>query len=353
MITQLGRTARDLVSGGRGILAADESIRTVSARLEQAGVPPSEQNRRAYRQMLVTTPELHRGISGVLLSDETFGQRLDNGVPFPQAVTELGMLPGIRVDTGTTPLAGAPGETVTEGLDNLRKRLTGYGERGARFATWRAVIRIDEGLPTERALRANAHALARYAALCQETGVVPIIEPDVLADGAHTIRTCADVTSVALLLVMRELHDAGVDISGVVLTPAMVLAGMSSGCHPDPDEVADRTVRALQLVVSAELAGVAFLSGAQSPVTATENLAATARKDAPWPLTFSFGRALVDPALAAWRGDPVRVQAGQQALAQRVEHNNAAVQGRAVNTRTQIGVPSLDSPLDDAFEGLD
>lgn len=340
------RIARDLVSGGRGILTLAESVRTVSARLQQAGVCPSEHNRRGYRQMLLTTPDLHRGISGVILSAEAFGQRLDNGVPFPQAVTELGMLPGIRVDTATTPLAGAPGETVTEGLDDLRSRLSGYAGCGARFAMWRAIIRIDQGRPTERALRANAHALARYAALCQEIGVVPVVEPAVLATGDHGIQACADVTSVTLLLVMRELHDAGVDISRVVLKPSMVLPGASSGQYADPGEVARHTVRALQLVVSAELAGVAFGSGGQRPDTATEHLAAVQAHGTPWPLTFAFGRALVSPALAAWRGDPARVRHGQQALAQRVECNIAAVQGREVNPRTRIGAPRPDDALD-------
>ncbi|MGH3909688.1 MAG: class I fructose-bisphosphate aldolase [Pseudonocardiaceae bacterium] len=347
MTAPLDRTARGLVSGGRGILAADESVPTMSSRLRRAGVVASAENRRAYRQMLVTTPELHRGISGVLLSDETFGQRLDGGVPFPQAISELGMLPGIKVDIGAKPLAGAPGETVTEGLDNLRERLRSYAGRGARFATWRAVLRIDAGRPTERALRANAHALARYAGLCQEAGVVPIVEPEVLADGDHTIHTCADVTSVTLLFVMRELHDSGVDLAGVVLKPGMVLPGASSGQLADPHEVAAHTVRALALVVSAELAGVAFHSGGQSLERATENLAVMARQDTPWPLTFSFGRALVSPALAAWRGDPARVQAGQQALARRVECNNAAAQGQHVVVPSQVGVSLPGDVLDD------
>jgi fructose-bisphosphate aldolase, class I len=337
MLGATARTARALVSGGLGVLAADEPVPVVSARLEQAGVVASEQSRCAYRQLLVTTPELHRGISGVVLSAETFGQRLDSGVPFPQAIAELGMLAGIRVDTGGTPLPGAPGETVTEGLDNLRGRLTGYVDRGARFATWRVVLRIDQQRPTERALWANTHVLARYGALCQEIGIVPVVEVDLLMAGDHTIRDCADVTSVTMLLIMRELHDAGVDLAGVVLAPSMVLPGSSSARPAEPDEVAERTVRALQLVVSAELAGVAFLSGGQHPARAAANLAALRRQPAPWPLTFSFGRVLTDPALAAWRGDPARVPDGQRALAQRVAEMTAAVQGRAASGRSPVG----------------
>lgn len=314
MIPQLHRTAQGLVSGGRGILAVDESAATLSAHLRRVGVMASAENRRAYRQMLVTTPDLYHGINGVILSDETFGQRLDNGVPFPHAISELGMLPGIKVDIGVRPLAGAPGETITEGLDNLRERLAGYADRGARFASWRAVITIGGQHPTERALRANAHALARYAALCQEAGVTPIVETEVLDDGDHTIGTCADVTSLTLLLVMRELHDVGVDPAGVVLKPNMVLPGALSGQQAEPAEVAERTVRALQLVVSAELAGVALFCGNQNPASALRNLTAVQDQDAPWPLTFCFGRALLDPALAAWRGDPTRIQHGQRAL---------------------------------------
>ena len=350
MTAQPRRTALRLVSGGRGVLAADESPRALSARLEQAGVPPTAEHRRAYRQLLVTTPELHRGISGVILSGETFGQRLDNGVPFPHAVSELGMLPGIKIDTGVTPLAGAPGETVTEGLDQLRSRLAYYVDRGARFAKWRAVFRIDEKRPTERALRANAYALARYAALCQEAGIAAIVESEVLADGRHTIRTCADVTSMTLLLVMRELHDAGVDPAGVVLRPNLVVPGVSCGYRAEPDEIAERTVRALQLVVSAELAGIAFLSGGLRAVTAVETLAPLQRQGAPWPLTFCFGRLLVDPALAAWRGDPARVPDGQQALAQRVNQISTAVRGRDITDITplpRIGVTPLDDPGQD------
>ncbi|MBV8541140.1 MAG: fructose-bisphosphate aldolase class I [Pseudonocardiales bacterium] len=325
MIEALHETARAMVSRPRGILAADESIGTMSSRLEKAGVPVSAENRRAYRQMLLTTPDLHRGISGVILSDETFNQRLEDGQDFPLALHALNILPGIKVDTGAKDLAFSPGEKVTEGLDGLRERLKDYVSRGARFAKWRAVIAIGEGRPTERALRANAHALGRYAALCQESVVVPIVEPEVLMDGDHTIGRCAEVTRATLEHVLAELDEAGVDLAGTVLKPNMVVPGSASGRHASPEEVAEQTVATLRAVLPSSLAGVAFLSGGQSPEVATANLAAMQKYETPWPLTFSFGRALVDPALKAWHGDPALVAEGQRALADRVEPNSAAV----------------------------
>ncbi|MFN2496551.1 MAG: class I fructose-bisphosphate aldolase [Pseudonocardiaceae bacterium] len=325
MSEALHETARTMVSRPRGILAADESIRTMSSRLEKAGVPATAENRRAYRQMLLTTPELSSGISGVILSDETFNQSLDDGRSFPEAVSALGILPGIKVDTGAKPLAFSPGETVTEGLDGLRERLAEYAANGARFAKWRAVINIGDGLPTLRALRANAHALARYAALCQEAGVVPIVEPEVLMDGDHTIARCAEVTMATLEQVFAELDEAGVDVAGMVLKPNMVVSGNKSGEQVGPEQVAEQTVAVLRAVLPEALAGGAFLSGGQSPEEATANLAAMQAHTTPWPLTFSFGRALVDPALKAWHGDPALVAEGQQALADRVGPNSAAV----------------------------
>ena len=325
MSQALHETARTMVSKPRGILAADESTRTMSSRLEKAGVPATAENRRAYRQLLLTTPDLSSGISGVILSDETFNQRLDDGRSFPEALSELGILPGIKVDTGAKPLAFSPGETVTEGLDGLRERLAEYAANGARFAKWRAVINIGDGLPTRRALRANAHALARYAALCQEADVVPIVEPEVLMDGDHTIARCAEVTKATLELVFAELDEAGVDVAGTVLKPNMVVSGNKSGEQVSPEQVAEQTVAVLRAVLPETLAGVAFLSGGQSPEEATTNLAAMQAHDTPWPLTFSFGRALVDPALRAWHGDPELVTEGQQALASRVRPNSAAV----------------------------
>jgi fructose-bisphosphate aldolase class I len=325
MNEELHATAQAMVSRPRGILAADESIGTMSSRLEKAGVDVTEENRRAYRELLVTTPDLHKGISGVIVSDETFNQKLSDGNTFPLAMHALGILPGIKVDTGAKPLALTPGEKITEGLDGLRERLADYVSRGARFAKWRAVITIGDGKPSVRALRANAHALARYAALCQEAVVVPIVEPEVLMDGDHTIDRCAEVTAATLKMVFFELEDAGVDLAGTVLKPNMVVPGSTSGQQASPEEVAEKTVATLQAVVPETLAGVAFLSGGQSPEVATANLAAMQQHATPWPLTFSFGRALVDPALKAWHGDPALVADGQQALADRVGPNSAAV----------------------------
>jgi len=325
MIEALHGTAATMVSRPRGILAADESIGTMSSRLEKVGVAATADNRRDYREMLVTTPELHEGISGVILSDETFNQKLSDGNTFPLALHSLNILPGIKVDTGAKDLALSPGEKITEGLDGLRERLRDYVSRGARFAKWRAVITIGEDRPTERALRANAHALARYAALCQESVVVPIVEPEVLMEGGHTIERCAEVTRAALEHLFAALDEAGVDLAGTVLKPNMVVPGSTSGQQASPEEVAEATVTTLRAVLPETLAGVAFLSGGQSPEVATANLAAMQKHETPWPLTFSFGRALVDPALKAWQGDPALVSAGQQALADRVQPNSAAV----------------------------
>ena len=321
----LHETARTMVSRPRGILAADESIGTMSSRLEKAGVEVSAENRRAYRELLVTTPDLQRGISGIIMSDETFNQRLSDGNTFPLAVHNLGILPGIKVDTGAKPLALSPGEKVTEGLDGLRERLKDYVSRGARFAKWRAVIIIGDGKPTRNALHANAHALARYAALCQENWCVPIVEPEVLMDGDHTIDRCAEVTRATLQEVIAELELAGVDLAGTVLKPNMVVPGKNSGQQASPEEVAEQTVSVLRAALPDSLAGVAFLSGGQSPEEATENLAAMQKHETPWPLTFSFGRALVDPALKAWHGDPSLISAGQEALSERVRPNSAAL----------------------------
>jgi fructose-bisphosphate aldolase class I len=321
------QTAAELVRPGKGILAADESVPTMNARLASAGVPGTAEHRRAYREMLVTTPCLSEGISGVILCDETFRQRLSSGQAFPAALEARGLLSGIKVDSGAKPLAGSPGEKVTEGLDGLRERLARYVMLGARFAKWRAVFVIGPGCPSWRALRANAHALARYASLCQEAGLVPIVEPEVLMDGTHTIERCGAVTSAVLLSAFAELQDFEVTLEATVLKPNMVLPGTSSGQTVTPEEVAAQTVRAFGGIVAENIAGIAFLSGGQGPAAATANLAALRQVAAPWPVTFSFGRALVDPALAAWRGEPWRVPDGQRALANRVACNVAALRG--------------------------
>jgi fructose-bisphosphate aldolase, class I len=358
-MTAIALTAADLVLDGRGLLAADESGPAMDARLRRAGVFPGAETRRAYREMLVTTPGLSLGISGVVLGDETFRQRLADGRSFPGALADRGLLPGIRIDTGSTPLAGAPGETVTEGLDGLRARLAEYAALGARFATWRAVLRTGDGRPSWRALRANAYAVARYARVCQQAGIVPVAEVVTLgtAGGPET-------TSAALLVTITELLDMGVDLDGVVVKANMVLPGpeltspggpeLASPGGPElalrdglevalqdgpelalrdglevasPEVVARLTVAALRCVVPEEVAGVAFLAGGQSPARATASLAALRRLNPPWPITFSFGQALADPALAAWHGDPACVAAGQRALANRVACNVAALQG--------------------------
>jgi fructose-bisphosphate aldolase class I len=320
-------TAAELVRSGKGILAADESVATMNTRLAAAGVPGSAEQRRSYREMLVTTPCLAEGVSGVILCDETFRQRLGGGETFPAALVSRGLLPGVKVDLGARPLAGAPGEKVTEGLDGLRERLAEYARLGARFAKWRAVFPVGDGIPSWRGLRANAHALARYASLCHEASLVPIVEPEVLMDGGHSAERCAAVTAVVLLGVFGELADNEVALDAVVLKPGMVLPGSSSNDVLTPDEVASKTVGAFVRLVPEQVAGIAFLSGGQRPDIATANLAALRQLPAPWPLTFSFGRALVDPALAAWRGDPRRADLGQRALANRVACNLAALRG--------------------------
>ena len=326
-MNHMARVAAALAGSGKGMLAADESVPAMNARLLAAGVRATAENRRAYREMLVTTPYLAEGVSGVILCEETFRQRLADGQPFPDALADRGLLAGIKVDAGAKPLAGAPGETVTEGLDGLRGRLAGHAARGARFATWRAVFHIDGQAPTWRAMRANAHALTRYASLCHDAGLVPLVEPEVLTDGAHGAARCSAVTGAVLFSLFAELQDFEVDLAAVVLRANMVLPGTSSGESLPPEAVAAQTVRTFGGLVPEEVAGIAFLSGGQSPGAATANLAALRRTTTPWPLTFSFGRALADPALAAWHGDPGRAGDGQRALANRVACNLAALRG--------------------------
>ena len=326
--------AAALVAPGMGILDADESVATISARLTAAGVPATPENRRAYREMLITTPGLAEGISGVTVSAETLRQHttVDGPFPsgagrtFPAALRTLGMMAGIRVDAGPGPLAGTRGETVTEGLDGLLPRLRSYAELGAQFARWRAVLRIAPGMPSAIAVRANAQALGRYAAACQDAGLVPVVEPEVRVGAASTLGQCETVTSMVLLEVMSELHDYDVDFEGVVLKPNMTLPGSESGEHPSPGEVAEATLGTLN-GMPATLAGVAFSAGGQRPERATEHLAAMQHIPHLWPLTFSFGRALTGPALAAWGGEPSQREAAQRALAHRVAMNAAALAG--------------------------
>lgn len=326
----LHQVAARMVAPGRGILAADESIRTMSSRLEAVGVPASEITRRDYRELLISTEGLSEGVSGVILADETLRQSTRAGQPIPELLYELGILPGIKVDTGAHPLAGADGETITEGLDGLRSRLVEYGPMGAVFAKWRAVITITEETPSRRAITANAHALARYARLCQEQDIVPIVEPEVMMTGDHSLTRTALVTAAVLQEVFSQLDLARVDLAGIVLKPNMVVPGQDHTRPVTPEEVAEATVTTLECVVPDAVAGVAFLSGGQSPQAATTNLAAMQVLDAPWPLTFSFGRALVGPALETWRGQEDAWTAGQDALADRVRRNVEAVTGTYV-----------------------
>ncbi|GAA1279445.1 fructose-bisphosphate aldolase class I [Pseudonocardia aurantiaca] len=320
------QVAAAMVAPGKGILAADESIGTMNKRLDKVGAAQTEENRRDYRELLVSTAGLSDGISGVILCDETLRQRFADGRGFPEALCELGLLPGIKVDTGSKPCPGLPGEQVTEGLDNLPARLAEYAQMGAAFAKWRAVYTITSDLPTETGIRANAHALARYAAACQEAGIVPIVEPEVMMDGDHSIEKDAEVTSAVSAAVLAELADFGVDFAGIVLKPNMVIEGTDHAERSSPKQVAEATAAGLRALPD-DLAGVAFLSGGQSPERATANLAAMQAHQTRWPLTFSFGRALVDPALQAWRGDSGKLSAAQDALAQRVAANAAAVRG--------------------------
>ena len=329
-MSELAETARAMVAPGKGILAADESVATISKRFEALGITSTADSRRAYRELLLTPPDLPGYVSGVILYDETIRQGLLDGTPFPKVLADRGILPGIKVDTGAKPLPGHPGETITEGLDGLRERIAEYVSMGAKFAKWRAVIKIDEaaGLPSRANITTNAHALARYAALCQEGGLVPIVEPEVLMDGGHSIERCYEVTSETLRCVFNELDTQGVVLEEMILKPNMVIAGKKAPRQADVAEVAEATLRCLLRVVPAAVPGIAFLSGGQSAEVATEHLnAMTAKGSLPWTLTFSYGRALQDPALAAWAGSEANVASGQSALLQRSRLNSAATTG--------------------------
>lgn len=322
---ELRAIAARLVGGGRGILAADESPRTMSQRLDDVGVAPTEENRRGYREMLLGGADLAAGVTGAILCDETLRQHLADGRPFPAALADAGIQTGIKVDTGTGPLAGGEdGETLTGGLDGLAERVAEYVDLGAGFAKWRAVLHLGAGRPSSRALEANADALAAYARTCQDGGLVPIVEPEILSAGGHRIELCAAATARALATLARALDRGGVDPAAMVLKPNMVTAGEGARQTAGPAEVARATVDTLRATMPAELAGVAFLSGGQPSAVAAANLAAIRRRGGPWPLTFSFGRALVSPALLAWRGDPAAVEAGRAALRREIDRAVAA-----------------------------
>jgi fructose-bisphosphate aldolase class I len=325
----LAATAQAMVAPGKGVLAADESVATISKRFAALGIESTFETRRAYRDLLLTTPDLATYVSGVILYDETIRQGLTDGTPFGDVLHKAGIFPGIKVDTGAKPHAGAPGETITEGLDGLRERIAEYVDMGARFAKWRAVITINgDALPTRNAISTNAHALARYAALCQEGGLVPIVEPEVLMDGDHSIERSYDVTSETLRTVFNELADQGVKFEEMILKPSMVIAGKKASRQAGVQEVAEQTLRCLLNTVPAAVPGIAFLSGGQTADVATAHLNAMSKMGPlPWELSFSYGRALQDPALATWKGQDANVEAAQKALYHRVRLNGIARSG--------------------------
>ena len=324
----LNAVARAMVAPGKGVLAADESSGTITKRFEAIGVESTFDSRRDYRQVLLTTPGLEEFVSGVILYDETIRQSSTDGVPFPKLIEDRGILPGIKVDTGAKPLAFAPEEKVTEGLDGLRERVAEYVEMGAKFAKWRAVITIGQGIPSRYCIEANAHALARYAAICQEGGLVPIVEPEVLMDWENDIDRCYEVTRETQLAVFAELALQRVQLDGMILKPNMVISGKKASTQASVDEVAEATVKCLRETVPAAVPGIAFLSGGQSAEVATEHLnAMNKRGPFPWELSFSYGRALQDPALLAWKGESANADAGQSALYQRSKANSLARDG--------------------------
>jgi fructose-bisphosphate aldolase, class I len=327
--SELNRIARGMVASGKGILAADESSGTIKKRFDAIKLDSTEEHRRTYREMLFTAPGAAEWVSGVILYDETIRQKTKDGTPFPQYLTKQGMIPGIKVDMGAKPLAGFAGETITEGLDGLRERLIEYRGLGARFAKWRAVIDIGDGIPTWFAVKANAHALARYAALCQENDIVPIVEPEVLMDGGHSIERCEQVTEEVLATVFRELFAHRVYLEGMVLKPNMVISGKKAANRAAPQAVAEATVRVLKRHVPPAVPGIAFLSGGQSPTDATLHLSLMNKLGSlPWSLTFSYGRALQDTALKAWGGTAATFAAGQKEFARRAKLNGLASTGR-------------------------
>jgi fructose-bisphosphate aldolase class I len=325
----LSKTAAAMVAEGKGLLAADESSGTCETRFKSVGVECTEENRRAYRGLLFTTPGIEQYVSGVILYDETVRQKTNDGTSFPDYLAKKGILPGIKVDTGAKDLALCPGEKVTEGLDGLRERLAAYFKAGCRFAKWRAVITIGEAIPSHSCLYANAHALARYSALCQEANIVPIIEPEVLLDGGHTIERCEEVTEATLRATYAALSAHNVSVEHVILKASMVVSGKQNSRQAGVDEVAERTVRVLKRTVPASQPGVVFLSGGQSDVNATAHLnAMVSLKGLPWPLTFSYSRALQNPALNTWKGQNANVGAAQRAFHHRAHMNGLAAQGK-------------------------
>jgi fructose-bisphosphate aldolase class I len=323
-------TARTLVADDKGLLAMDESNPTCNKRFAKLGIPQTEEARRAYRELIVTTPGLGEFISGVILYNETIRQSRKDGTRFVKVLTDAGIIPGIKVDTGKQDMAGHRGEKITEGLDGLRDRLAEYSQMGARFAKWRAEIVVGDGIPSRGCIEANAQALARYAALCQEAGLVPVVEPEVLMDGEHTLKRCREVTEEVLRTVFNQLYTQRVKLEGMILKPNMVVSGLTCPKQESVDEVADATVRCLLRVVPAAVPGIAFLSGGQSGELASARLNAMNvrfKSRLPWALAFSFARAIQQPALEIWRGEEAQVLAAQQALYHRARCNRAARRG--------------------------
>jgi len=327
---ELIATAKAMVAEDKGLLAMDESNPTCNKRFAKLGIPQTEETRRAYRELILTTPGLGECISGVILYDETIRQQKKDGTLFVKVITDAGIIPGIKVDTGAKDMAGHPGEKITEGLDGLRDRLSEYFQMGARFAKWRAVINIADGIPSRGCIEANAHALARYAALCQEAGMVPVVEPEVLMDGDHTLERCYEVTEEVLQTVFSQLYIQRVMLEGMILKPNMVLPGLICPTPETVDEVADATVRCLLRAVPAAVPGIAFLSGGQSGELASARLNdmnVRSKSRLPWALAFSFARAIQQPALEIWKGEEANVPAAQQALYHRTKCNRAARRG--------------------------
>jgi fructose-bisphosphate aldolase class I len=332
-------TARMLVAGDKGLLAMDESNPTCNKRFARLGIPQTVEARRAYRELIVTTPGLGDCISGAILYDETIRQLKKDGTPFLKVLTDVGIIPGIKVDTGAKDMAGHPGEKITEGLDGLRERLAEYSQMGARFAKWRAVIAVGDGIPSQGCIEANAQALARYAALCQEAGLVPIVEPEVLMDGEHTLDRCREVTEEVLRIVFEHLYSQRVLLEGLILKPSMVLPGLTCPVQEAVDEVADVTVKCLLRAVPAAVPGIAFLSGGQSAELASARLNAMNvrfKSRLPWALAFSFARAIQQPALEIWQGEEAHVLAAQQALYHRASCNQSARRGEYTSAMERI-----------------
>jgi fructose-bisphosphate aldolase class I len=329
-MTELQATAEGLVAKGKGLLAADETIPTITKRLEARDVTSTAVSRRAYREMLFTTAGIGEFISGVILQDETIHQRSSKGMPLVELLAALNVIPGVKVDEGVVELAGSSGERVTEGLDGLRDRIRDYRQLGARFAKWRAVIVISDGRPSWRCVLANAHALARYAAICQEQEVVPIVEPEVLMDGAHSIERCEEVTGDVLHAVFDALFEQNVQLEGMLLKPNMVISGIKCARQASTNEVATASLRCLTRHAPAAVPGIVFLSGGQDPITATKNLNAISQLavSPPWKLTFSYGRALQDEALVAWQGKRENLEKAQQLFHRRVRCVSSAALGR-------------------------